>query len=322
MTLLRIDSATYAGTTFTASKRHIFAEHYVKQASAARNFIANTSLSLESSVGTIPPPAVLTMYRAQVEPHLVYGCEVALDVSDSELKPLLAVQHTYLPRALGLGSHSQLTPLFTETAGIWPLRHRRAALVLRYLRYVLHDEPALALAAVREAWTLAQQGHSTWWSDLCRSLITLPEPVAIELDVRPTMDMVAGLLKALERSLAQHLYKSIHDSRRLPLLWARFRSLPPTPTLSQVCAQQPYLKLTHTKPREALFRLLTVRRLARPCVISRCGQPCHESDAQTRRATELDDPLIATALLQSATSPCLVRLRSLASVDERPHSQS
>ncbi|KAI0685252.1 hypothetical protein C8T65DRAFT_592603, partial [Cerioporus squamosus] len=250
-----VDTATYAGMTFTSTKRDILAEHYAKKAKAARN-IANTSLSLESSVGTIPPPAVLTMYRAQVEPHLVYGCEVALDVSDAELKPLQAVQHTYLRRALGLGSHSQLTPLFTET-GIWPLRYRRAALVLRYLRYILRDEPTLALAAVREAWMLAQQGNSTWWSDLCHSLVTLPVPVAIVLDAWPTPQSVAALLQQLEQSLAHHLYTSVRDSRRLPLLWARFSRLPPAPTLSQVCAQQPYLKLTRTKPREALIRLLT-----------------------------------------------------------------
>ncbi|TFK84191.1 hypothetical protein K466DRAFT_448178, partial [Polyporus arcularius HHB13444] len=244
-----VDTATYAGMTYTTTKRDIFAEHYVKKATAARN-VANTSLSLESSVGTIPPPAVLALYRAQVEPHLVYGCEVALDVSDSELKPLRVVQHMYLRRALGLGSHSQLTPLFTET-GIWPLRYRRASLILRYLRYVLRDEPTLALAAVREAWTLAQHGHSTWWSDLCHSLITLPEPVAIALDARPTPDMVKGLLNDVEHSLAQHLYKSVRDSCRLPLLWARFRRI------ISVCAAQPYLKLTSTKPREALVRLLT-----------------------------------------------------------------
>ncbi len=147
--------------------------------------------------------------------------------------------------------------LCSVETGIWPLRYRRASLVLRYLRYVLRDEPTLALAAVREAWTLAQHGHSSWWSDLCHSLIALPEPVAIALDARPTPDMVKGLLKDVEHSLAQHLYKSVRDSRRLPLLWARFSRLPPTPTLSQVCAAQPYLKLTSTKPREALVRLLT-----------------------------------------------------------------
>ncbi|RDX41099.1 hypothetical protein OH76DRAFT_1412399, partial [Lentinus brumalis] len=114
----------------------------------------------------------------------------------------------------------------TET-GIWPLRYRRASLGLRYLRYVLRDEPTLALAAVREAWTLAQHGHSSWWSDLCHSLVTLPEPVAIALDARPTPDMVKGLLKDVEHSLAQHLYKSVRDSRRLPLLWARFVAFHP-----------------------------------------------------------------------------------------------
>ncbi|TFK87861.1 hypothetical protein K466DRAFT_95358 [Polyporus arcularius HHB13444] len=41
------------------------------------------------------------------------------------------------------------------------------------------------------------------------------------------------------------------------MLWARISRLSSAPSLSQVCAPQSYLKLTSTKPREALVRLLT-----------------------------------------------------------------
>ena len=80
-------------------------------------------------------------------PHLTYGCETALDVRPSALTAMETTQKTFLRRALGLGSHSQVAPLFTET-GVWPLRYCRAALALRFLAYI-YLPGAAASAACR-----------------------------------------------------------------------------------------------------------------------------------------------------------------------------
>ncbi len=254
------DTATYAGMTFTSTHRDIFVRHYEVKAAAARN-VANTSLSLESRVGKLPPPSVLSMYKALIEPHLVYGCEAAIDVRALSLAPLLKVQTTYLRRALGVGPRSSTTPLYTET-GIWPLRYRRASLTLRWLLYVVRDRPALALAAVMEAWDIAQlhgdasPAHASWWSDLCHSLFALPVPVLLHLENPPSIDGITATLRELESSLATHLYDSVTKSRKLPVIKARFQRMPKPIKLSLVCRQQSYLNVSNPKDREALTRLI------------------------------------------------------------------
>ena len=64
-------------------------------------------------VGQLHPHAALTLYRTKVVPHVVHGCEVALDgrpscLSDHELED---IQHTYLRRTMHLGTRdSQKAP--------------------------------------------------------------------------------------------------------------------------------------------------------------------------------------------------------------------
>ncbi|KAI0715468.1 hypothetical protein C8T65DRAFT_643785 [Cerioporus squamosus] len=76
--------------------------------------------------------------RALIEPHLVYGCEAALDVRLPSLASLLTVQTIYIRRTLGLRPCSSTIPLYTES-GIWPLHYRRPILALRWLVCVLRD---------------------------------------------------------------------------------------------------------------------------------------------------------------------------------------
>ncbi|TFK79730.1 hypothetical protein K466DRAFT_505100 [Polyporus arcularius HHB13444] len=249
------DTAAYAGMTFTSSHCDIFVRHYEAKALTAWN-VANTSLSLESRVGTIPPVSIISMYKALIEPHLVYGCEAALDVRPLSLKPLLNVQSMYLCRSLGLGPRSQLAPLYTET-GVWPIRYRWVYLTLWWLRYVVRDRPPLPLAAVREAWQLAQDHHSSWWGDLCLSLLELPVAVLVQIEEMPTVDSVYSALAQVELPLTRHLFDSVMLSERLPILQARFRRLSSPVTLSHVCRQRPYLSVSHPKHREALVHLIS-----------------------------------------------------------------
>ncbi|RDX40928.1 hypothetical protein OH76DRAFT_1302111, partial [Lentinus brumalis] len=250
-----VPTITLVGVTFSSTAHDVLKEHYVRKEKTARN-MANSCLALEGFVGAVPPAILLSLYQARVDPHLVAGCEVALDVRPSALNGLERVQHTYLRRLLGLGPRSQRAPLFTET-GIWPLRFRRAWLAVRYLAYLLRQQPPIPYSALQEAWTLSSQGHPSWYSDLRHALRALPVPVILPLGPFPTEPMVSGLLTAIEDALAQHLYEEVQTSGRLPLLKARFDRLPSPIKLEDVCKKQPYLAVTNAEHRGSLVRLLT-----------------------------------------------------------------
>ncbi|OCH92313.1 hypothetical protein OBBRIDRAFT_727045, partial [Obba rivulosa] len=63
------------------------------------------------------------LYMALVDPHLTYGCDIALDVDPTLLAQLEVVQHYHLRRVLGLSARSVTFVLFIET-GLQPLRYR------------------------------------------------------------------------------------------------------------------------------------------------------------------------------------------------------
>src|SRR6202044_3681248 len=98
--------------------------------------VACACFALNSFIGTLPPKEGRQLYMARVDPMLTIGCEVVLDVEDALVQELMDVQHLFLRRLLGVGQHSMLATLFTET-GILPLRFRRAKLAIGYLIYLL-----------------------------------------------------------------------------------------------------------------------------------------------------------------------------------------
>ncbi|KAL1742490.1 hypothetical protein HDZ31DRAFT_12034, partial [Schizophyllum fasciatum] len=106
------------------------------------------------------------IYSSRVDPHLISGCEVALDVDRDSLKLLANCQTSYLRRALGLGAHSILAPLFTET-GVMPIAYRRLQLALGFLQYLLSLPTAhYAGAALRDSIALASASKPCWFNDL------------------------------------------------------------------------------------------------------------------------------------------------------------
>jgi hypothetical protein len=46
---------------------------------------------------------------ARIDPHLTFGCEVALDVTQAHVSKLEDIQHEYLCRLLGLNRRSVLS---------------------------------------------------------------------------------------------------------------------------------------------------------------------------------------------------------------------
>ena len=255
------ENATYIGVTLASTANDIFVPHYTQKAQAACK-IANAAFSLESYVGPLQPAIVRSLYRARVDPHLTYGCKVALDVRPASVQALEKVQHAVFRRLLGLGSRSQLVPLFSET-GLWPIRYRRLDLAIRYATYLLRDRPLLALAALKEAYALASVGAMSWVSDLHHAVQALPSPLTFLLPLEGhglgEHDFL-DLRARLSGSLAQWIANEVLHSSRLPLLQWRFRPLMSHPgnalDLGQLCTWRNYLGVPNLSHRRSIARLI------------------------------------------------------------------
>ena len=68
---------------FTVYQCNIFAKHYENKASKTRS-VCNTVLNMESMI--LPPWEAKKLYMAQIDPHLIHGYEVILDVDLPSLK--------------------------------------------------------------------------------------------------------------------------------------------------------------------------------------------------------------------------------------------
>ncbi|TFK82999.1 hypothetical protein K466DRAFT_555777 [Polyporus arcularius HHB13444] len=321
-----VESAVYSGVTVTSSARNIFKLHYAAKEKSARK-VANGALALQQYIGPIPPLIALRMYRALVEPHLTYGCEIVVDVHPASLQPMEKIEHAFLRRALSLGTHCQLAPLFLET-GLWPLRYRRLHLSLRYLAYVLKDGPLFLAAAFRDSFPLATRSPdaggpaSSWWSDLYHALASLPVPVhTLPLDVLPTPDDVARCITDVQRSLFDSFVITIRTSERLPAFDARLRlrSQPPS-SLAALCAPRAYLSLPNARLRGALMRLVAsehplaievLRRLPAEAAVPRTWRACRFC---RRRGSVEDEPHVL--LHCAAPELSLLRARFASTADD------
>jgi hypothetical protein len=92
-----VTSFKYVRIFFDSSSTFLFQDHSHQKASKVHN-IANATFTLNNYIGALPPKEGIILYKAQIDPYLVYGCEVAvaLDVSLPALSELEGVQHMYL----------------------------------------------------------------------------------------------------------------------------------------------------------------------------------------------------------------------------------
>ncbi|KAJ7830870.1 hypothetical protein B0H14DRAFT_3464430 [Mycena olivaceomarginata] len=131
-------------------------KQYKFKASKARA-VANMTFAVKDCVGCLPPPQGIQLYMAQIDPHLTFGCEVALDVTDTHVSKLEDVQNEFLRRLLGLNRRSVLAVLFSET-GVIPLRYRRLSLAIGYLAHLVTLPPNhLAGVAYRDSVRVARE---------------------------------------------------------------------------------------------------------------------------------------------------------------------
>ncbi|KAK0421722.1 hypothetical protein EV421DRAFT_1724487 [Armillaria borealis] len=231
------ESHTYVGITLRSSHGDIFADHYDNMAKAARK-TANGVLSTRSLTGGVLPPAEgRTLYTALVDPYLISGADVILDVHDQHLQQLSTVQVDFLRELIGLNDHSMLAPLFTELA-ILPLMYRRVLLTLSYLKKLtaLPSSSFAHIALVASA-RLAENGQASWVADL-------------------TIHGVDGCIKSVKASARLHLQQQIDSSVRLYLLHDRLEPLEGAAPAYRAMFFRHYLTVRVPKHRVALTRLI------------------------------------------------------------------
>ncbi|THV00867.1 hypothetical protein K435DRAFT_559516, partial [Dendrothele bispora CBS 962.96] len=195
-----------------STSKCIFEKHYIDKASKARS-VAQATFAVSPMVGSIPPKDGIQLYMARIDPHLTFGCKIAIDVDEALVSKLEAVQHSFLRRLLGLNSHSMLVVLFTET-GLVPIRYRRLQLALSYLKYAAScSKDHLAFAAFSHCCSLHRKGASSLIGDIIFALACLPVPVNCTLadcSVPERIDhMSAKVLQSWESSAMMFIQGSV-----------------------------------------------------------------------------------------------------------------
>jgi hypothetical protein len=250
------DLFCYVGVTFQSTTRDIFLAHYAAKASKARK-TGHSVLGIEAYVGDLPPKEGRLLYMACIDPHLVSGADVIVDVDDNTLALLERVQTMFLRRLLGLGAHSMRAPLFTEL-GLLPLRYRRLILALQYLGYLVALPPThYARAALEDSFNLYELGGQGYWMDLVYALGKLPNPLVLPTLSTLTPESCTALGKAVYISAMKYLEGEILNSTRLYLLHGRKEPLEDEDPKRITIFLRHYLTLVvNTTHRKALTRLL------------------------------------------------------------------
>jgi hypothetical protein len=209
------------GVTWNCTKPNVLTSHYENKAQRARQ-VANVTLGLKTMVGHIPPWEGRKLYMACVDPHLNFGCEVAIDVDLRALELLESVQADYLSHLLSLGPHITQAFLFIKT-GVVPIRFRRLTLALRYLRHVLDLSLShLVHCAWHEARVLALAGQPGWLSDLDLAIQHLPgHPRACPSATSASREDIDLIITAVDDTLKRWLQGVIATAAKGEILCLR-----------------------------------------------------------------------------------------------------
>jgi hypothetical protein len=194
---------------------------------------------------------------ACIDPHLISGADVIVDVNDPMLAELEKVQLSYLRRLLGLGTHAIRAPLFTEL-GLIPLRYRRLIIALRYLRYLVglaHDH--YAWLALQDSYCLFLDGKQGYWMDLVYALGRLPVPIHLPALTELTSEKCEALGKSVYTAAMKYLDYQVAKSPRLYLLRDRLEPVKDElPRPITACLRHYMTLVVNSRHRKALTRLL------------------------------------------------------------------
>lgn len=248
---------TYVGVTFVSkSSGDMFTAHYVEKAAKARS-LCYTLFGMEAKIKCLPPLEGRVLYNAQVDPHLISGAEVVVDMYESSLLLLTRIQHSFLRRLLRLTKFSTLAPLFTEL-GIMPLRYRRLIVALGYLQDLVgRPDSFYARIALIDSYQLSLQSDLGWWYALKVALRKLYIPVTLPNLTGLTSDNVKKVIDAVRLSSNAYLRNEIESSPRLYLLHGRKEPLEDGTYSAAVMRLRHYLSIVKVEShRMAVIRLL------------------------------------------------------------------
>ncbi|KAE9407514.1 hypothetical protein BT96DRAFT_809289, partial [Gymnopus androsaceus JB14] len=149
-----------------------FFHQFVKKSEKARK-VAHAVLHVESMIGALPVHEGKILYMGCIDPHLIYGSEVAIDASKALMDQFVNVQLAFFRRLLGLSKTSIRVAIYTET-GIIPLQFRWLNLPLRALAYFLsRPTNTFVRAALNESIDLDSAGKKSWFKGLKDVINTL-----------------------------------------------------------------------------------------------------------------------------------------------------
>ena len=84
----------FVGIHFQSTHSYMFAKHYQTKVSKARS-VSNATFAVEDLIGSLPPRDAKILYMARVDPHLIFGAEVVLDIDGSFMSELAGVQQKF-----------------------------------------------------------------------------------------------------------------------------------------------------------------------------------------------------------------------------------
>ncbi|KAF5387244.1 hypothetical protein D9757_006858 [Collybiopsis confluens] len=168
-----VDSYKYVGMLFRTGDYRVFSSimslYYADKAAKARS-TAHAVLHIESMIGSLPVSEGKTLYMGCIDPHLIYGCEIAIDTSTNTARPIYDIQLSFFRRLLGLSKTSITAAVFSET-GIMPLSFRRLILAMRFLAYCLsRPSDSYVRSALNDSINLHVTGFKSWFGDLITTI--------------------------------------------------------------------------------------------------------------------------------------------------------
>ncbi|SJL02428.1 uncharacterized protein ARMOST_05755 [Armillaria ostoyae] len=241
----------------------IFTKHITVKATKARVTKDALFSRVENECGSVPPHEGRRIYFGRIDPYLIAGCEVALDVNERTASELQVVSNAFLRHILGVHENSTVAFLYSEM-GITPLPYRRLLLALSYLRYLLFlPGRHYASLALRASLLLTRNGAPSWFGDLLHVLQRLAPHASFSWRDDLTVDDVLELIDVVEVAAERSLANVIDSSPKGRLLRGFYNDIPIPRTLVKFMAKSPkpaayktYLNLPIPTHRKAFTRLL------------------------------------------------------------------
>lgn len=247
----------YVGIWHDFGAKDMYVQHHEIYTEKAAN-MANACLAVNRMVGSLSVWDARTLYMARVDPYLISGADICPDVVKSRHKGREDVQHNYLRRVLGLSERSVTAVLFSET-GLEPIRYRRVALNLKYLKHLAAlDEGRLAKDALLDSLDLAQQIKMSWINDIVIVLADLPIPVYWNVNAVSALDVntIDELLLSVRHSMEGSIQADLECFSRTRDLLTNRLVMHDGKMVHKVLAFRLYLRVRNNKHRIALTQLV------------------------------------------------------------------